>query len=80
MKIADYLREAGIEKSDLDYGGQFNLTHASLSGFGIRNGLDERVKAVLKAHGLGGMTDAGRKEFAGFLKELVGRLDTRGAN
>ena len=58
--IEELMDEAGITKESYEYGQQYNLTHASLSDFGIRCGLDQRIKDVMEKRGLGKMTEKGR--------------------
>lgn len=72
--IVQYLAIAGIEKADPIYAQQYNLCHASLSKFGIRNGLDARVKAVLIAQGLGGITHDGSQRIHTLLSNLKNGL------
>lgn len=71
MNIHEILAESGISKDDPEYGLQFNLTHASLAQFGIRNGLDPRVKETLRAKNLGGMTNEGLMSFVQLLDRLL---------
>jgi hypothetical protein len=61
--IEELMYEAGVEENDPDWGHQFNLTHASLSDFGIRCGLDPRIKEVMQRRGLGELTEKGLIEF-----------------
>jgi len=72
--IEELMDEAGITKEFPEFGLQFNLTYASLSDFGIRCGLDQRIKDVMKKRGLGKMTEKGRIEFIELIMRCLAML------
>jgi len=48
MTIRQMLAEVGIERDDPEAGLQYNLVHASISEFGMRNGLDPRLIPIIR--------------------------------
>lgn len=78
MFIGDVARRvmeiAGIDKDDSDAGMQFNLCYASLVTYGIRSGLDPRIKLLLRQRGLGGRDEKERAEFSKAVDSVIARL------
>jgi hypothetical protein len=75
--VSEILAEADVSKDHPDYGAQYNLLHASLSEFGVRAGLDQKIVLVLKRRYPERFTDAAvqqdKLEFAGVIAEIFTR-------